>query len=239
MLVFFVLHILLPACSPAMRTNPYLIKLTQPAPITRTYTAHEMDIRIRNEEIAHWEELNVEGETIEPCPEPITIGQKFTKTYQLPQKSIFWTSGVKPNEQGELEGRGLLNIGLVLIDKIGWDLSANPYALNETLRITLRIIVPFGILIIVVMFSKPDNKKMLDRFYVKMKTEVLPDHEADKKNLELSYTEPDRFNNLKLFPGSNWEFTKWNKVDVIGFALSVLTAFSIVGLLFFALSIGS
>ena len=239
MLIFFVLPILLPAFSPALRTNPYLTKLTQPAPITRTYTAHEMDIRIRNEEITHWEELNIEGKTIEPRPEPITVGQKFTKIYQLPQKSIFWTSGVKPNEHGELEGRGLLNIGLVLIDKAGWDLSKNPYALNETLRILLRIIVPFGVLVIVAMFSKPDNKKILDRFYVKMKTEVLPDHEADKKNLELSYAEPDRFNNLKLFPGSNWEFTKWNKVDVIGFTLSVITAFSIVGLLFVALSIGS
>ncbi len=236
---FFLLPLLAPAIWPTIRSNDYLTKLTRPAPITRTYIAHEMDIRIRNEEIAHWDELNIDGKAIGLRPDTITVGQKFTKIYQLPQKSIFWTYGVKPNAQGKLEGRGLLNMGLLMIDRAGWDLSANPYALNETLRILLRIIVPFGVFIIVVLFTKPDDKKLLDRFYVKMKTEVLPDHKADEKNLEISYAKPDRFNNLKLFPNSSWEFTKWNKVDTIGFALSVFTAFGIVGLLFVALSIGS
>ncbi len=236
---FFMLPILLPSFLPAMRTSPYLTKLTQPKTITRIYTAREMDLTIRNEEIVQWDELNLEAKATGPRPQPIIPGQKFTKIYQLPQKSIFWTNGVKTKAHGRLEGQGLLNIGLVLFDKASWDLSKNPYSLNETLRILLRIIVPFGVFIIVVLFTKPDNKKLLDRFYVKMKTEVLPDHEADRKNLDLSYAKPDRFNNLKLFPNSKWEFTKWNKVDLIGFMLSILTSFVIVGLLAIAFSVGA
>ena len=80
---------------------------------------------------------------------------------------------------------------------------------------------------------------MLDRFYVKMKTPVLPDHEADQRELEASYANPDRFNNKKLFPNSSWELTKWNKEDTIGFLISVLAALGIFGMLFVVFGIGA
>jgi len=35
--------------------------------------------------------------------------------------------------------------------------------------------------------------------------------------VELSYANPTRFDHRKLFPSSNWEFTKWDKRDTIGF----------------------
>ena len=43
----------------------------------------------------------------------------------------------------------MLKVDLVLIDLLGWDLSGNPYALNETMTALLRILVPFGTLIVV------------------------------------------------------------------------------------------
>ncbi|WP_246117973.1 sodium:solute symporter family protein [Adhaeretor mobilis] len=237
--IFFVVPLLLPIIDPAISSNPYLAAHTNPAPISRSYVAHEMDIEAREAEIAHWDELKAEGKGNGPRPEPIELGKRFTKVYQLPQKSIFWSRGVQSNEEAVLEGHGLLNLGLVVLDKLGCDLSANSYAFNETLRIVLRILVPFGIFVVVALVTPSDDQQLIDRFYVKMKTEVLPDHEADQENLEKSYSTPNRFDHLKLFPKSNWEFCKWSKVDAIGFLLSVLTAFGIVGLFFVALSIGS
>jgi hypothetical protein len=29
--------------------------------------------------------------------------------------------------------------------------------------------------------------------------------------------DPRRFDHTKIFPGSSWEFAKWDKVDTIGF----------------------
>jgi len=79
---------------------------------------------------------------------------------------------------------------------------------------------------------------MLDRFFVKMKTPVKKDREADKREMELSYANPDRFNHLKLFPNSEWEFCKWDKTDIIGFLISIVIAFGIVGLVFLIVEIG-
>jgi SSS family solute:Na+ symporter len=239
LLVFFLLPLLIPMIFPGLRTDEYLTKLTSPKPLTRTYTAHEIDVETRNEEIAKWDGLNSAGRATSPRPVPIKVAEKFTKTYQLPPRSIFWTQNVRQNEDGRLEGHGQLNIMLVLIDKMGWDLSKNPHALNETIRALLRVVTPFVILILMGYLAKPDDKRALDGFYAKMKTPVLVDRRADQRELDLSYATPDRFNHLKMFPRTGWEFCKWNKTDVVGFSLAMLVAFGIIGLLLLVVSIGA
>jgi SSS family solute:Na+ symporter len=142
-------------------------------------------------------------------------------------------------EQVWLKGDGMLNLDLVAIDKMGIDLSKFPYALNESIRVLFRMVIPFGFLIIVSLMTKRDDKAMLDRFFVKMKTPVKKDHEADKREMELSYANPDRFNHLKLFPNSDWELGKWDKTDVVGFLISVAVALAIIGLLYMIVIIGT
>ncbi len=231
--LFFLIPVFGPVFVPALRTNVHTTKMTSPAPLERTYVAHKMDVQAREREIAEWDGLETER------PRPLEVGDKFHKTYQLPRKSIFWTQGVTRNSDGVLEGHGMLNVGLLAIDRLGWDLSKNAYAFNETMRLILRIVVPFGVLILVALFTRPERKEMLDRFYVKMKTPVLQDSEADEKELALSYEDPARFDHLKLFRNSNWEFGKWDKLDTIGFLISCSTVVLIVGLLFVMVSIGA
>ena len=67
------------------------------------------------------------------------------------------------------------------------------------------------------------------RFYVKMKTKVIADRELDKADLEKSYANPTRFDHLKLFPNSNWEFCKWTKEDTNGFFFCLALTFGILG----------
>jgi SSS family solute:Na+ symporter len=238
LLAFFLLPLLVPMILPGLRTHQYLTKLTSPQPLERTYTAHEIDVETHNAEIAKWDRLNAEGQATGPRPEPIEVGQKFTRTYQLPPRGIFWTQGVKTNQDGVPEGRGQLNLMLVLIDKLGWDLSKNPNALNETIRALLRILTPFVILILLGYLVRPDDKAVLDRFYAKMKTQVLVDRKADQRELELSYAKPHRFDHLKMFPRTSWEFCRWDRTDIVGFGIALLVAFGIIGLLLLAVSIG-
>ena len=35
--------------------------------------------------------------------------------------------------------------------------------------------------------------------------------------MEKSYAAPSRFDHTKLFPGTNCELTKWNRIDILGF----------------------
>jgi SSS family solute:Na+ symporter len=237
-ILFFVLPIILPAFVTSLKTNDALLQTTHPAPIVRTYTANQMDIDGRDAEIEKFNKLSAAGKAAATAPVALHAGDEFTKTYKLPSKSIYWTKGIKTNPDGQMQGYGMLNMELLLVDKLGGDLSAKPYALNETIRIAIRMVVPFIVLIVVSLLTRRDDKKMLDRFFVKMKTRVIIDHDEDAKAMQLSYANPDRFNHKKLFPDSDWELDKWTKEDTIGFAISVAGVFAVVSFLIFLVTVG-
>jgi SSS family solute:Na+ symporter len=102
----------------------------------------------------------------------------------------------------------------------------------------IRTFTPFVILIVISFCSRRDDKAMLDRFYVKMKTQVNTDPDEDTRQMELSYADPGRFDHRKLLPKSDWEFDKWDKTDTIGFAISTAVAVLVVFFLIGLISIG-
>lgn len=236
---FFLLPTVIPLVAGGLKSNEHLTKMTNPAPVERVYVARKVDVQQRHEEIEKWIALDAEGKASGTCPAFIKEGQPFTKVFRLPAKSIFFQRGLKVDQDGQLTGQGMLNLELLLIDSLGLDLSRNPYALNETIRVLCRTILPFSVLLIVGYLTSPDEKQLLDRFFVKMKTPVLSDRQVDERQLAMSYGQPDRFDNQKLFSGSSWEFDKWNKQDSIGFATSCLVAVAIVAALFLIVSLGS
>jgi SSS family solute:Na+ symporter len=238
-ILFFLLPVILPAIFPSLRSNQYLAKLTNPQPMVRQYRAHQMDLQLRDKQIETWDKLNAVGKTTVPRPGPLVVGQRFERVYQIKPKPVFWMQGVKRNDNGIITGYGMLNVDLVVLDKMGIDLSKFPYALNESIRVLFRVIIPFGVLIVVSLLTRRDDKALLDRFFVKMKTPVHKDHDEDKREMELSYANPQRFDHVKLFPHSEWELCKWDKTDIVGFLVSVAVAVAIVGLLYVIATIGS
>ena len=234
MVLFFLLPIFVPMVMPSLRTSSSMLKITQPRQIVRQYAAGQMEVSQRQEEIEQWQIGVIDSEK----PQPLTAGQTYERTYHLPSKPIFWTMGIKIDSEGQKYGSGMLSMELVLLDKLGFDLQKNPYALNETIRILIRTFTPFVILIVISFFTRRDNKAMLDHFYVKMKTQVHVDPDEDARQLELSYADPSRFNHRKLFPRSDWEFDKWDKTDTVGFAISTVVAALVVFFLVGLISIG-
>jgi len=63
---------------------------------------------------------------------------------------------------------------------------------------------------------------VLNRFYAKMRTCVIPDPEKDRAAVQASLDNPHHLDHLLLFPNSTWEIYKWNKEDWIGFVLTVM-----------------
>jgi len=238
--LFYVIPMALPAINPDIYYNQYLLKQTDEVIIDRTYTAHEQDVRDREKEISRWERLNTQGEAIGPKPEPIQTGEEFIKRYKQPQRSIFWTQDITYDEEGRRKAQGTMKITLVIYDMLGFDLSQNKYAFNETLKVLTKLIIPFLIVIIVSLLTKhpKDEEEVLDRFYVKMKTPVSGDKEFDDRELQLSYENPRRFDHTLLFPKTQWQFTKWTRMDSIGFTMCILMIFAILGLLYFFVHLG-
>jgi len=237
-ITFFVLPLLLPALWGGLRANKVLLKTTRPRVVVRTYQARQMDVAARQQEIERWDQLHQKGQTTTARPEPLQEGRAFEKTYQLHSRSIFWTKGIKLDKSGRSCGSGMLSLELVLLDRIGLDLQENPYALNETIRIVIRTVTPFLILVVVSWLAKPGERRQLDKFFVKMKTPVRVDALEDTRELELSYANPRRFDSKKLFPGSHWEFDRWTKTDLIGFVVSAFVAVAVIVFLMALLSLG-
>jgi len=237
MLTFVILPAFLPLFCPGLHTNSYLLTQTDPRRITRVYTARVMDVKGRNEQIQQWHALNRQGQTETVCPLEIKIGQEISKTMQTVPKSIFWSKGIR-EKNGVVQGEGLLYIEMVAIDQI-FNLSTNSYALNETIRTLLKIILPFFVMIVVSVLTIPDDKERLARFYVKMRTPANADKIKDRIEVENSYKNPNRFRERLLLPRSNFEFFKWDKIDTIGFSLAVLIVLGILGTLYLMLHIGA
>ncbi|MEN8192380.1 MAG: sodium:solute symporter family protein [Bacteroidota bacterium] len=238
-ILFFILPSLLPIFWNGLTFEKSLLKRTDHAPVVREYNAKAPDVQTRLDEISNWENLSVEDRKNITALKQLKIGDKFKKTYILPQKAIFWTKGIKKTNNGIFGGSGMLNIELVFIDWIGFDLSKNSYALNETIRIIIRTVVPFIVFILVVFFTKWEKNDRVDRFFTKMKTKVADNPELDIKELNLSYANPSRFDHMKILPTSAWEFDKWDKEDIVGFSLSIVGVFAVIGLLVLFVSIGS
>jgi len=241
MVFMFVATVILPfglPLLPGMRDSEYLSKTTQAVPVSRTYTAREMDVRERNRAIASWDKMNAIGQTAGERPPVLRTGEKYEKNILLPKKSVFWSDGIDYSN-GKAAGKGYLKVELILLDRLGWDLGQNSYSLNETLTFVFRIIPPFLILMFVAYLTKPQVKELLDQFYGKMRTPVLGNSTMeDDQAMELTRADPNRFNHLKMYPNSNWEFRRWNREDWVGVIGSIGAAVSVVVLLVFVVSLG-
>ena len=157
-------------------------------------------------------------------------------------QSIYWTGGVKENEEegGEKIGQGSFRFDMVIYDKLlGLDLTQYRKAALKTLEFPFKIIAPFLVMIIASLLTQPNSKKALDRLYVKMKTPVDPDPEGDAREIDVSYAQPDRFNDRKLFPDSNWEFERPTKMDFWGFVGCFVICFAIIGVVLWVARIGA
>ena len=192
---------------------------------------------------------------VAPVGEPIEIKLKSGGT------SLFWRDGLKAEgdtkletlseteeenmtilvqrETGEFRGQGSLNLDFLAYHWLGFDLSKASKATLETLRLPPRVLMPFLILIIASFFTQRNSREALNRYYAKMKTEVNPDNEADRRELEKSYRNPGRFESRRIFPGSDLEFTKPRSKDVLGFAAAVAVCFVVVGILVWLAGIGA
>jgi energy-coupling factor transporter transmembrane protein EcfT len=76
---------------------------------------------------------------------------------------------------------------------------------------------PIVLLVAVSLLTPRTDAQRVARFYARLKTPVAPTLPQDALEVEKSYAEPTRFDDQKLFPRTDWEFTRWNRADWLGF----------------------
>jgi SSS family solute:Na+ symporter len=248
LVAFFILPLALPALMPSLKEDPYLTRRTEARVVVNEYrSARPEDVARREAEIAAWKALPAGQQAQRPCPQPIEAGKPWERRTVLPRKSLFWSKGLElaQNENGEAvlrakPGLNMLSFELVLLDKFGWDLSKNPHALNQTLRVLVRTAVPFILLVLVSLLTSrsKEEEKAAEKVAAKLLTPVDPDPEADQAAVAEALANPKCRDHLKLFPGSNWQLRRWNRTDTVGFFVNLAVVAAILGLLFLLVKLG-
>ncbi|QDV40754.1 Sodium/glucose cotransporter [Stieleria neptunia] len=263
-LFFFILPLVIPMLSPEMRTDPAWTTTTNRIVKSIKRTATPADVA-RHEA---WGEAMEQAkddkklrEKIGAEPPQCEAGDPIEVILVSGDKSIFWSGGVKPvgeeslemistvrdgdasiltqRRTGQLQGEGQFKLDFLLYHYIGVDLANVSKATLETLRLPTRVLLPFLVLIVASFLTPRTSESVLDRYYAKMKTEVDPDPETDRRNLEQSYNDPKRFEDRRLFPGTDIEALRPRKSDVYGFAISVAVCFVVIALLVWLAGIGA
>jgi Na+/proline symporter len=142
------------------------------------------------------------------------------------------------NPDSPLEGQGYFSVENWILSLAGVDVrSFTPAGLLAS-RFWFDGLLPFALLIPLSLLTSPDDPGRVARFHAKMKTPVAATPEEDERELAASAADPGRFDDRKLFPGSNWELTKWTRVDAVGFAACCAASFAILGVFWALLRIG-
>lgn len=116
-----------------------------------------------------------------------------------------------------LEGRTRFHAELYLLNLAGVPVEKLSPSHRLAARFFFDGLLPFALLIAISLVTRPPPAATLDQFFGKMKTPVAADPDADAAEMAATMRNPHRFDDRKLFPRSAWEFTKWNRVDTLGF----------------------
>jgi len=250
--IFFFLLPAVISHAPGMRTHTDYTTTTHVVTTTFTRDATPADAAQREAWVASG--LGAE-------PPAAVLGQPIEITLRSGGRSIFWQGGVTPlgvpvletvekreeagklilvqQHKGPMIGAGDFRIDFLIYQWLGLDLANASKATIETLRLPTRLVLPFLVLIVASLLTQRNSKKALDRYYVKMKTEVVPDHQADRENLEKSYQNPRRFDDRLLFPGTDFEFVKPRPKDCYGVLISIGICILVIALLAWLANIGA
>jgi len=193
-------------------------------------------------------------------PPRAQIGEKIEESYTSGGQAVFWSGKVVPTGAEQLElvdqerhdntvvvtqrrvvpfiGQGRLKADYLMYHWLGVDLRSKTNAELQTLRVPLKIIVPFLVMGLVSVVTPPNRKRVLDRFYIKMRTATVADPEEDRRQLETLYGDPERLETNKLFPGTSLEMERPSLADILGFLICLGICFLFVGLAVWVTSIG-
>ena len=150
-----------------------------------------------------------------------TEGVVITRTQRIEPVSLYFEEGVvhvNPKDlSSPLTGRGLFRVEVYVLSLFGVDVANFAPAGLLTTRYVVDAMFPVVILMVVSLLTQPTDRARVARFYVRLKTPVAATLDQDAVDVEAGYANPTHLDHTKLFPKSNWEFTKWDRTDALGF----------------------
>ncbi|MBD3386490.1 sodium:solute symporter family protein [candidate division KSB1 bacterium] len=196
----------------AVATHPSLLIYTQ-----------ERMIEIRAGATAQDVELDLADE----------IGDVITKKHRIaPTPVLFEQIEEETDKMNRRRGSGKIYPNLLALHMIGIDLRHFSRSGLMTLSYALDVIMPFLLMLLISLVTRPVDRNILNRFYSKFHTPVQGDDTNDKEEVKRSIQNPQRFEQEKLFPGSSWEIMKPSRTVYLGFLACIAIALAVMGFAF-------
>lgn len=159
------------------------------------------------------------------APKMDAIANNPALTVQVEQEGklmpVFFENVIRVNPSSPdspLVGTKRFHLELYVLDTFGFDVTKLSASGRNAARFIYDGLFPFIVLVLVSLFTRAPDQNRIDQFFGKMKTPVGATPELEEAAMAETRRNPSRFNEVKLLgPNSSWEFTKWDKVDTIGF----------------------
>lgn len=168
------------------------------------------------------------------------VGDTIEKEVYIEPKGIFFEKVVRQNPEdpnSPLIGIGRFESELWVLSWFGVDFTEFKKSQLVATRFFFNAFFPFVILIVVSLFTQPVSKRRLDYFFGKIYTPVQATPEEDAKAVAYAAENPSEREAKKLFPKSNWEIAKPDRMDILGFGGSWLAVGGVILLLWAMVSI--
>ncbi|HEY4988774.1 MAG TPA: hypothetical protein VII09_03155, partial [Opitutaceae bacterium] len=130
---------------------------------------------------------------------------------------------------GKPTGHGRFNFELYLLKCLGLRVGRLSAGGILAAQFFFDGLFPFAVLVAVSHLTPGTDPGRVSRFYGKMKTPVGTTPELESRAMEETARDPSRFDHLKLFPGSQWEFCRWTREDALGFLICCGVSGAILG----------
>ncbi|MCH2203137.1 MAG: sodium:solute symporter family protein [Fuerstiella sp.] len=193
------------------------------AEVTRTTTE-----KITKSTSIYWDKIVPSNPTIQPQVVKTEDLDEFTR-----REILKYPAGT------DFRGQGNLKLNLLLYRPFGLDLGSLSSSTLSALELVPKIVMPFLVMVMFSLITPRNSREGLDRYYVKMKTPANSNPELDRAEIQKSYAEPSRFDHRKLFPGTDLEFQRPRIVDAVGFIISFIVCFGIIGIVLLVAQIGT
>ena len=169
------------------------------------------------------------------------VGEPITNVSREEPVGIYFENVVHSdpsNSNSKLVGQGMFRFQIWIIGLTGIDLTTLSKAGLSAVSFLFDIVFPFAVLFIVSLITKPNTELVLRQFYARVHTPAIADQELDAIEVQKRIDDTSLVEQDKMFPGTNWEFWRLTKRDVVGFGLCWLGVAAIVGIYYLIASIG-
>jgi SSS family solute:Na+ symporter len=165
-----------------------------------------------------------------------TVTQQIVETEVIGKRKI---ERLRYPEGAKLVGLGSFRADFIVYRWVGLDLTRFTDAALSTMNLPVKIVAPFLIMILISLITPANHREGLNRYFIKMKTEVRPDPKEDQAALEHAYSHPEEAEAKKLFPGTSLEIRRPTKADIVGFLICFALCFGVIGLAVWVANIGA